>query len=280
MQQRRSLPPHEDDFTRALLRSAEVDEPSSAAYAKVAAALGVGTALGVGASVPAPAVVAAGASGVSGVARWASSLGAKLVLLGVSGALLVGAGGAFLRQRSGAKPVARSVIVKPALVPVSAPAPVSASAPVSALGAPQAKVQPASDAPAALAAASPVEPARAVSSAAPLHGSPHAGLHSAARAAESAASVSSLPEQVQSLDRARVALNSGDASAALREIAHYRDAWPQGVFLTEASVLEIEALAKRGERSLAATRAQAFVNAHPDSPQAERLRALIPADQP
>jgi hypothetical protein len=52
------------------------------------------------------------------------------------------------------------------------------------------------------------------------------------------------------------------------------------VFLTEASVLEIEALAKRGERSLAATRAQSFVAAHPDSPQAERLRALIPAAQP
>jgi outer membrane protein assembly factor BamD (BamD/ComL family) len=85
---------------------------------------------------------------------------------------------------------------------------------------------------------------------------------------------SSLSEQVQSLDRARVALGSGNAGAALVEIAHYRKAWPKGVFLTEASVLEIEALAKRGEHSLAAARAQAFVTAHPDSPQAERLRAL------
>jgi hypothetical protein len=86
-----------------------------------------------------------------------------------------------------------------------------------------------------------------------------------------------LAEQVQSLDRARVALGTGDAGAALIEIAHYRNAWPQGVFLTEASVLEIEALALRGERSLAAARAAAFVAAHPDSPQAERLRRLIPA---
>jgi len=30
---RSSFPPLEDDFTRALLRSAEGDEPSSAAYA-------------------------------------------------------------------------------------------------------------------------------------------------------------------------------------------------------------------------------------------------------
>ena len=62
----------------------------------------------------------------------------------------------------------------------------------------------------------------------------------------------------------------------MKEIAFYRRSWPKGVFLTEASVLEIEALAKRGEHSLAAKRAQAFVTAHPDSPQADRLRALIP----
>jgi hypothetical protein len=85
-----------------------------------------------------------------------------------------------------------------------------------------------------------------------------------------------LSEQVQSLDRARVALATGDSSSALGEISRYRKAWPDGVFLTEASVLEVEALAARGERSLAATRAAAFVAAHPDSPQADRLRALIP----
>ena len=107
----------------------------------------------------------------------------------------------------------------------------------------------------------------------------------AARAGASGSSVasgsrSSLAEQVQSLDRARVALGSGDSGGALSEIARYRKAWPRGVFLTEASVLEIEALASRGERSLAASRAAAFVAAHPDSPQAERLRRLIPAQKP
>jgi outer membrane protein assembly factor BamD (BamD/ComL family) len=97
---------------------------------------------------------------------------------------------------------------------------------------------------------------------------PPVSLPSAVRAAKS----SSLPEQVSSLDRARVALNSGDPGAALAEIARYRSAWPRGVFLTEASVLEIEALAKRGEVALASRRAQAFVTAHPDSPQVERVR--------
>jgi hypothetical protein len=92
-----------------------------------------------------------------------------------------------------------------------------------------------------------------------------------------ASSGSSLAEQVQSLDRARLALGSGDSSAALREISRYRTTWPDGVFLTEASVLEIEALAARGERSMAANRAADFVEAHPDSPQAEHLRTLIPS---
>jgi hypothetical protein len=265
MQERRSLPPLEDDFTQALLRSAEVDEPSSAAYAKVAAALGVGTALGVGASLPAPAALVAGASGASALARWSGTLAGKLTLLGVSGALLLGAGVELLRHRSASEPLAaRSALaVAPTLTPVPAPAVAVAPRPVS------------------------VEPSLAVvASAAPLHArsdgsTAHSVMrpaHAALRAA-SGSSPSSLSEQVQSLDRARVALGSGNTSAALIEIAHYRSAWPKGVFLTEASVLEIEALAKRGEHSLAAIRAQAFVAAHPDSPQAERLRALIPAGQ-
>ncbi|HEY1536542.1 MAG TPA: hypothetical protein VGF76_21120 [Polyangiaceae bacterium] len=266
MQERRSLPPLDDDFTQALLRSAEVDEPSSAAYAKVAAALGVGTALGVGASLPAPAALVAGASGASALARWSGTLAGKLALLGVSSALLLSAGVALLRHRSASEPLAaRSVLAvapAPAVAVASPPASVETSLSVVASAAPlPAKTD-------GFASRSVVRPA-------------HAALR-AARAARavSGSSGSSLSEQVQSLDRARVALSSGDAGAALIEIAHYRSAWPKGVFLTEASVLEIEALAKRGEHSLAAIRAQAFVAAHPDSPQAERLRALIPAGQP
>ena len=74
---RPSQPPIEDDFARALLRSAERDEPSSAAYAKVAASLGVGVGLAVSASLPAPAVLAAGVAELAGAARWSSSLAAR-----------------------------------------------------------------------------------------------------------------------------------------------------------------------------------------------------------
>jgi hypothetical protein len=265
MQERRSLPPLEDDFTQALLRSAEVDEPSSAAYAKVAAALGVGTALGVGASLPAPAALVAGASGASALARWSGTLVGKLALLGVSGALLLGAGVALLWHRS----VNEASAARSALAAAPTPAPAAAVAGAS---------LPASVEPSPAVVPSAARPPHATSGGSASRGFARPA-HAALRAA-SGSSGSSLSEQVQSLDRARVALSSGDAGAALIEITHYRNAWPKGVFLTEASVLEIEALAKRGERALAAIRAQAFVAAHPDSPQAERLRALIPAGQP
>jgi hypothetical protein len=258
----RSLPPQEDDFALALLRSADADEPPSAAYAKVATALGVSAALGVSVTVPA----AAAAS----VARWPGPLAAKLALLGVSGALLVGAAGAFVRQR----------VVAGAALSHSAE---SRLAPVVVFRAPSAQ-------PTVVVVAGAATGGRAIvaaGSATPLTAKPVAALAPPARVSAhtlrltpAVAHTSSLPEQVQSLDRARVALGAGDSSGALAEIAHYRQAWPNGVFLTEASVLEIEALAKRGEATLAAVHAKAFVEAHPDSPQAERLRALIPVDQP
>lgn len=314
MSQNSSLPP-EDEFARALLRSAELDEPSHTAYVKVAAALGVSTAVGLGASLPAPAALAAGSSGL---VRWSSSLGGKLVMLGFSGALLVGAGGVLLRQELATNAVsgrvARSVSPSTNAGAAAEPGMPGALGTVSnrtgsartesanpIRGANAAAISGAAVAPEAALAGTPAPEAAAApaSNAAqtidadveaalanPRAGRAPARLASAgvARAASTAAGASSsLSEQVRSLDRARVALGAGDSSAALVEIAHYRKTWPEGVFLTEASVLEIEALAKRGERSLAAARAQAFVAAHPDSPQAERLRTLIPpapADRP
>jgi len=274
---RASFPPLEDDFARALLGSADADQPSHAAYAKAAATLGVGVGLGVGAALP---VVALGTAGVAQVARWSSSLGAKLLLLGASGALL-GVGVLLFTSSEPARPAiegqAASVPALQAAHKSSEPAPALPVARASEREAtlpepgalPSPGALPASGAPPAkpvLLAPSPTpRPAAAVAP---------AGRRAVHVAPARATGDSSLAEQVQSLDRARVALAAGDSSSALREIAHYRAAWPDGVFLTEASVLEIEALAARGERAKAATRAADFVAAHPDSPQAERLRAL------
>lgn len=311
-----SFPPLDDDFTRALLRSAEADEPSSAAYTKAVAALGVGAGLGVGASLAAPSMIAAGAAGA---ARWSSSTALRLWALGVSGALLVGGGALLLTVAGpgsaasrGGTSASRGIGLRAA--PSARPTSVVAPAPVVVAPAPpviarsQAELAPVElDADALAAQASAHSPASAglaptkigagsgsnhpSAAARPGSSSPGARASVAHRALRSASdssaspgssgsSGSSLAEQVQSLDRARVELGSGNAAGALSEIAQYRKAWPQGVFLTEASVLEIEALASRGERSLAAARAAAFVAAHPDSPQAERLRRLIPAQKP
>jgi len=279
---RSSLPPLEDDFARALLGSAEADAPSHAAYAKAATALGVGMGLGVGASLPAAAAVSA--AGFAGLARWSSSLGAKLLMLGASGALLVGAGVLALRSSNPVSPMLRTGPAHAARAERTASEPARA-VPV----APGVGRQPSGSAP-------PSAPGAVLNpSSLPLK-SAHQGLPSNSlrpallRASGTGASArrtnhaepthpssnSSLAEQVQSLDRARVALASGNASAALAELSHYRAAWPSGVFLTEASVLEIEALSARGERALARERAAEFVAAHPDSPQADRLRALTP----
>ena len=275
---RSSLPPLEDDFSRALLGSAEGDGPSNAAYAKAAAALGIGVGLGVGASLPASAAVAASAVSAAGVARWSSSLVAKLLALGVSGALLVGAGALLLRSSEPAAqtltkttPMPGAHAAAPALLNAADPSPRAAAASPSSERArpPVRRAAP---------AVSPATPPAVRRIGRGISASTSSGHASSGHASSAGASSgSSLAEQVQSLDGARLALRSGNSSAALREIAHYRAAWPDGVFLTEASVLEIEALAARGERSLASTRAADFVAAHPDSPQADRLRALIPS---
>jgi len=282
---RGSLPPVEDDFARALLGSAEADAPSHAAYVKAAATLGIG--VGLGAALPlAPTAVAVGAASMAGVARWSSSLGAKLVLIGASGVLFVGAGALLLRSSGSAKPApqvrsapaaatgrAAHATLQPSLAATVTPPTnhePSAAQLVPALPRPTV-----ASAAAARSAEQPLAAVRAPAAAPPVAGAPAARRVARALPAEDS-SGSTLAEQVQSLDRARVALASGNSSSALAEISRYRAAWPDGVFLTEASVLEIEALAARGERSQAATRAADFVAAHPDSPQANRLRTLIP----
>jgi len=291
---RSSFPPQDNDFARALLLSAEHDEPSAAAYAKAASALGVGFGAGLGASVAAPAIAAASMAGVGTAARWSGSVAARLAALGVSGALLVGAGAFVLHPRSApssARPGRSPEVSRASLsrvLPARPAEPRAMPAPAQLVPAPAAQLVPAPaqlvPAPAQLVPA-PAAPGSAIAAksapATPPGALPPASRPQLPRPVSVKAPVaarSSLAEQVQSLDRARVALGSADPGAALREIAHYRQAWPDGVFLTEASVLEIEALAARGERSLAAARASAFVAAHPDSPQVGRLRALMPAE--
>lgn len=276
---RDSLPSLNDEFMRALLGSAESDGPTPAAYAKAAATLGVG--VSIGASIPAAAAVAA--AGTAGVARWYGSLSAKLLFC-FSGALLVGGAGALLTRGSeSAKPMPLASAVGGRVPAVARTAGASlpvAPARVASDGAGSSAPSLASTAANPAAARSLGQKQNTAQPALRPFAGTAARRTSHVAPAPPAPAESSLSEQVHSLDRARVALASGASASALAEIARYRATWPNGVFLTEASVLEIEALAASGERSRARARAADFVAAHPDSPQVDRLRALSPSKKP
>jgi hypothetical protein len=68
---------------------------------------------------------------------------------------------------------------------------------------------------------------------------------------------SALADEIAALDGAREALASGDAPRALRALDAHDRAFPRGALSPEATVLRIEALARRGvvRRSAAQLRA-------------------------
>jgi hypothetical protein len=84
-----------------------------------------------------------------------------------------------------------------------------------------------------------------------------------------------LSAELSALESARSALSSGDASAALGELAAYSRNFPRGRLSLEAEVLRIDALARNGQRAAARKRAEAFIKRHPDSVLASRLRIYV-----
>jgi len=81
--------------------------------------------------------------------------------------------------------------------------------------------------------------------------------------------------EVASLDRARAALAAGDARTALARISAHDASFPGGALQPEAVVLRVRALNLLGDRVQAASVANRFLAAHPDSAQAARLRSLV-----
>ena len=55
----------------------------------------------------------------------------------------------------------------------------------------------------------------------------------------------------------------------------YRAAFATGKLAPEETMLRVRALLARGDRQRAVGLAQAFVSAHPDSPYAARIRAIV-----
>jgi hypothetical protein len=84
-----------------------------------------------------------------------------------------------------------------------------------------------------------------------------------------------LAAEVERIDRARRALEAGDARRALAEIAAYQRERELGVLDREATLLAIRAHQALGDSGRARDLAQRYLTAHPNDAHAPRLRALV-----
>ena len=84
-----------------------------------------------------------------------------------------------------------------------------------------------------------------------------------------------LTHELSSLDAARGLLARGDANGALARLDAYGRAYPHGRLGLEAEVLRIDALDESGRSDAARARAQAFLQHHPHSVLAARVRTRL-----
>jgi hypothetical protein len=238
------------DFERSLLGAWQDEKPSPRARAELLALAGLtataataATTGTVGAATAAGGSIAPKAAGLGGVAlaKW----------LAVAVAVLLAATAAVVATRHDTAPVLvapRSTEAPPlatAALPVDAPAPPLAGAP--------------------LAPTVPVAPTAPVAAPRAAVPKPH----------DPPAPTSTLADQVSAMDRARAALEEGDAARALRLVDEYEAHFRGGAFQQEADVLRVEALVRRGDRAGAQRAGARFLAAHPQSPHASHVRALL-----
>ncbi len=98
---------------------------------------------------------------------------------------------------------------------------------------------------------------------------------SAGRAGGPTRETATLADELAALQRARVALGSGDTNQALRELDRYQSTWKGRQLDAEASLLRIEALSSAGQTERAAAEARRFVQQNPNSPLVDRARGFL-----
>ncbi len=101
------------------------------------------------------------------------------------------------------------------------------------------------------------------------------GPAGAAGAAHLARPAVTLAHELSSLDAARGSLARGDATGALARLDAYGRAYPHGRLGLEAEVLRIDALDQSGRSDAARARAEAFLQHHPHSVLAARVRTRL-----
>jgi hypothetical protein len=233
----------DSDEVRALLRSAEVDEPPNGAMRRVLTRAGVGMAIA--AATTSTTVVSAAKLTPVIVGKW-------LAVVAVVGAGAVGAVHV-------ARPWTSSI-------PASQPATTAAHV------APEPPTAP------PIETIEAIEPASTVGDrpVAPIAAPMAAPVATSSRARKAPPSPSAdITGEISAITLVRGALDQGDASGALRALDGYQQAYPHGTLAPEASVLRIEALQLAGERSRAKALGESFLKAHPKSPHAQRVRSLL-----
>lgn len=261
-----------DPFEQSLLASAKRDRMSPEAAQTLAAAFGVtaagGTAAGLGGSVVATSSVAPKALASVPAAKIAAIFGWKTVLFAVGGAglLLGGAVVAFATFPSphGGVGAPRSTEVAVAsMVPTAIPG--------------QSHAHDAAEAHPVEAEALPAIPATIPSAPAPTKRSARAPRSVRERPSPAETATNDVAAEVRLVERARRALASGDLTEANAILDDYERSFPHGSLAQEAAILRIDALARSGDRVATERAVAAYLAAHPRSPHAARLRAMIGA---
>jgi len=84
-----------------------------------------------------------------------------------------------------------------------------------------------------------------------------------------------LDAEIALLDAARDAVAAHDPNRALRLLDDHRRQFPSGQLSQEATYVRVKALLDRGSRGEAELTARRFLESHPESPHAKRIRALL-----
>jgi hypothetical protein len=89
-----------------------------------------------------------------------------------------------------------------------------------------------------------------------------------------------LAAEIALFDRVRAAVNAGESDRALGLLDDYERRFPAGAFRQEAEVVRVQALLQKGNRAAATRAGERFLAAHPTSPHAARLRAMLNPSTP
>jgi hypothetical protein len=228
------------DFERQLLGAWDKRQPSSEAKGKVLALAGAGLgAVALGSATAAAAKGATTSIAPKAVLGWSAAV-MKWVAVGLVGATATAGAIAYVRGPSRAPVDGAEVTPTPAAVPAR---PVAAAA---ATAEPATTIELGPD-------TAPVARAKSPPSARP----------------------STLDEEVATIDQARRAVASGDATEALQIVGAYDARYPGGSLTQESTEIRIEALLLKGNRPAAERLAGKFVASHPSSPYVHRIRALL-----